>query len=178
MSRPSSIVLPHWRTPTREQLPAGSEADGRYEGLGTAQFTFFGTLWLMGLAQQYQLFNWIDDRNYIVRHKIIEREAGQPDREINPEKMFLTSTRGVLLEFYMSGITWHRIPPEYRAEFRESLLTRIANRYCRNEKPAGEMDVYSSLERIAPSGGPTLSNFVPLMRFSCQNGEPLFTSKQ
>ncbi len=174
----SSIVLPHWRTPAREQLPVGSQADSRYEGLGTTQFTFFGALWLMGLAQQYQLFNWIDDRNYIVRHKIVEHIDGQPDREIAPEKMFLPSTRGTLLEFYMSGITWHRVPPEYRAEFRESLITRIAGRYCRNEKPSGVTDVYSSRDRIDPNGGPTVSNFVPLMTFGCQKGDAVLAPQQ
>ena len=104
----------------------------------------------MGIAQQYQLFNWIDDRNFTVNYRIDEHRNDGSVRPIEPDTMFPPSLRGVLLQFYVHDITWLRIPPEHREELRRSLLTRIAHRYCRNSQPTGKIAVYSSVERIDP----------------------------
>ena len=190
----SSVSLPQWRTPLRESfdapkiqsatnLPAERQAlasalpakqqEAGYEGLGPMQKTFFGVLWIMGIAQQYQLFNWIDDRNFTVRYKIEEDLNDGSVRPIEPDAMFPPSLRGVLLQFYVHGITWLRIPPERREDLRRSLLTRIARRYCRDNQPTGKIAVYSSVERIDPrfdtaTGEPEAL----LMSFGCRRAEP------
>lgn len=180
----SSIYLINWRTAPRElsrQVDRGSTiervstgpqlTDGRAEGLRSMQMTFFGTLWIMGIAQQYQLFNWIDDRNYATHYRVVES-----GREVDADAMFVRSLRGVLLDFYIHDITWMRVPPEMRMELRQSILSRTASRYCRNRNPAGEVEAYSSLERIDPNGGPGVFDNVLLMKFSCQDREtPVFS---
>lgn len=86
--------------------------------------------------------------------------------------MFLRSTRGVLLQMYVHGITWMRIPPQRRAELRRSLLIRSARRYCQRFQPRGVVAVYSTLERIVPGSNRDEEGPELLMRFSCDDGEP------
>lgn len=187
----SSVVLPQWRTPLRESFSEQAQATNLpfdrpprapnlseerpeigYEGLGSAQKIFFGVLWTIGIAQQYQLFNWIDDRNFTVHYRIEERLNGGGVRAVEPAAMFPDSLRGVLLQFYIHGVTWLRIPPERRGELRRSLLTRIARRYCRNQRPAGIVDVYAAVERIDPRlDTPTEKNEIFLMSFGCRDAE-------
>ena len=91
----SSVTLPQWRAPTRRGYAEASRTrttEGGAEGLGPIQTALFSSLWSIGIAQQYQLFNWIDERNYSVRYKIIEYEGGTPGREIEPGS---TSRTGV-----------------------------------------------------------------------------------
>jgi hypothetical protein len=171
----SSVPLPQWRAPTRRVYAeaAGTQtAAGGVEGLGPLQMAFFSSLWCIGIAQQYQLFNWIDERNYAVRYRIIEYEGDMPAREIEPGAMFVESTRGVLLQFYLHGLTWMRVEPGRAAELRRSIQTRTARRYCRRFQPRGEVVVYSTLERIVPGGNRVEGGPGLLMRFSCNGVEP------
>lgn len=172
----SSVTLINWRTPPRvSQQPSEISrdvpqlVDGRADGLGSVQMTFYGALWLMGIAQQYQLFNWIDHRNYATHYRVF---AGGVEKD--PDEMFLRSLRGVLLDFYIHDITWLRIPPEHRAQLRQSILERTANRYCRVARPDGDVLVESSFERIDPKGGPGEFDNVLLMKFRCQDGISVF----
>jgi hypothetical protein len=189
----SSVVLPQWRTPLRESfdaqirsatnLPAdrqrlapglpGEPQETRYEGLGPVQKTFFGVLWTMGIAQQYQLFNWIDERNFTVHYKIDEHWNDGSVRPIETDMMFPPSLRGVLLQFYIHGIIWQRIPSEHHEKLRRSLLTRIARRYCRYYQPTGKIAIYSWVERIDPRfDTETVADEALLMSFGCQRAEP------
>ena len=173
----SSVSLINWRTAPREMKSGevisrdnrAQLVDGRADGLDSVQMTFFGALWIMGIAQQYQLFNWIDNRNYATHYRVVSNGV-----EVDPDAMFVRSLRGVLLDFYIHDITWLRVPPEHRSELRRSILERTANRYCRNEKPTGEVEAYSSFERIDPSGGPgEFDNFM-LMKFSCDGEQAVY----
>jgi hypothetical protein len=191
----SSVLLPRWRVPSRRKAaaapavrnvlvgrpasePAASccaESDldkGSAEGLEPLQKTFFSFLWAVGIAQQYQLFNWIDERNYYPHYRVLEYEGDTPVREIEPDKIFLQSTRGVLLQFYLHGITWARIPRQREAELRRSLQTRFARRYCQRFLPTGDVAVYTTLERIVPGSDPDEESPVLLMKFGCRDGEP------
>jgi hypothetical protein len=142
------------------------------EGLGNLQWSFFSFLWCMGIAQQYQLFNWIDDRNYALHYEVIEYQGDKPAREVDPDAMFPPSTRVVLLQFYLHGITWMRIPRERQADLRESLHRRFARRYCQQAEPVDDVAVYSTLERIIPGANRVEEKRVLFMRFSCHDGEP------
>jgi len=174
----SSVTMINWRTAPREMKTAEVNStnadrpqlvDGRADGLDSMQMTFFGALWIMGIAQQYQLFNWIDNRNYATHYRITVNGS-----EVDPDAMFVRSLRGVLLDFYIHDITWLRIPPERRQELRESILSRTAARYCRNARPVGEVIAYSSFERIDPNGGPgEFDNFL-LMKFTCDGERVVF----
>jgi len=171
----SSVTLPRWRAPTR-RVDAGASgtraAAGVAEGLGPLQMFLFSSLWCVGLAQQYQLFNWVDERNFSVRYRILEYEGATHGHEIEPDTMFLNSTRGVLLQFYLHGLTWMRVEPGRAAELRRSIQTRTALRYCQRFQPRGEVFVYTTLERIIPGVQRDDEAPVLLMRFSCDGGEP------
>jgi hypothetical protein len=93
-------------------------------------------------------------------------------REINPDAVFLKSTRGILLQFNLMGLTWAKIPPERRAELRRSIYVRLARRYCESSHLRGRVSVYSVLKRIT-AAGPIPDREPPnlLMDFSCQNNE-------
>jgi hypothetical protein len=189
----SSVTLPQWRAPSRPYYAnvlvtqnvrglsmADNSVDTRAgkldkfsdEGLGTLQWTFFSFLWCMGIAQQYQLFNWIDDRNYSLHYEVIEYQDDKSIRQVEPDEMFPGSTHGVLLQFYLHGITWMRIPPERQAELRSGLHVRFARRYCQQYQPKGDVAVYSTLERIIPGANRFEENRVLFMRFNCQGSEP------
>ncbi len=175
----SGITMMNWRTPPRtlssdvaasHTVPIKPQlVDGRADGLGSVQMSFYSVLWLMGIAQQYQLFNWIDDRNYATHYRVIV-----DGKDADPNNMFVRSLRGVLLDFYIHDITWMRVPPEHREELRQSILQRTATRYCRLAKPVGAVEAHSSFERIDPNGGPGEFDNVVLMKFSCQGETPLF----
>jgi hypothetical protein len=174
----SSVSLINWRTAPREMRSGGGVSrnadrpellDGRADGLDSVQMTFFGALWIMGIAQQYQLFNWIDNRNYATHYRVVSNGV-----EVDPDEMFVRSLRGVLLDFYIHDITWLKIPPEHREDLRLSILGRTAARFCRNAKPAGVVEAYSSFERIDPNGGPGEFDNVMLMKFSCDGERAVF----
>ena len=174
----SSVTMINWRTAPREMKTAESHSgnagrpqlvDGRADGLQSVQMTFFGALWIMGIAQQYQLFNWIDNRNYATHYRVDVNGA-----DADPDVMFVRSLRGVLLDFYIHDITWMRVPPEMRQELRSNILHRTAGRYCRYENPSGEVTVYSSLEKIDPNGGVGEFDSTLLMKFSCLDGTAVF----
>jgi len=142
--------------------------EGWHEGLGPVQTVFFGFLWCIGIAQQYQLFNWIDDRNYTVSYRISEVGENGAVQEIDPGTVFYQSTRGVLLRFYIHGITWDRIPVDRQDELRKSLLSRIRQRYCEVRRPDGAVEIDYTLERIDPNGGPSQEESGRLIRFECR----------
>ncbi len=172
----SAVTMINWRTAPRVSPDHAKPTtnvpqlvDGRADGLGSVQMSFYSVLWLMGIAQQYQLFNWIDDRNYATHYRVVV-----DGKDADPDEMFVRSLRGVLLDFYIHDITWMKVPPEHRSELRQSILSRTANRYCHVAKPVGVVEAHSSFERINPSGGPGEFDNVLLMKFSCQNDQAVF----
>ncbi len=173
----SAVTMINWRTAprvsqdhSRPTTNVPQLVDGRAEGLGSVQMTFYSVLWLMGIAQQYQLFNWIDDRNYATHYRVLV-----DGKDADPDAMFVRSLRGVLLDFYIHDITWMKVPPEHRAELRQSILARTAARYCRVAIPVGIVEAHSSFERIDPNGGPGEFDNVLLMKFSCDSDRAVFS---
>src|SRR5215813_2349993 len=190
----SSVSLAHWRTPTRRdksalrsaliptavtnspEAPEDEIDPGGDEGLRTLQWSFFSALWCVGLAQQYQLFNWIDDRNFEIRYHTIEYQGasdGDPSaREVNASSVLLPSTRGMALRLYLHGITWMRIPRERQAELRHSLQIRLARSYCQKLNPRANVAIYATAHRIDPGVIRDAEDLELLMRFRCNNDEP------
>jgi hypothetical protein len=143
-----------WRSASRLEETHGAAAttpvpaDGRRGFLKTGHNPFYAPLWFIGVAQSYRLFDWVDDRNWDIRHEV-EVEVGDGSRRPeNAEKLFPRSTHSILLQSYMHGVTWGRVPPEHAAEFRASLIARFTSRYCRNERTRGTIHVYVRIRRI------------------------------
>jgi hypothetical protein len=183
----TSVDLPDWRQPLRTgSRPIGFDASlstspetrtQPVEGLGPFQRPFFAALWAIGLAQQYQLLNWIDDRNYLFTYSLFENRGGGKNLSIDSNLMFPMNPRSVILQSYMHGIVWDEIPTELRGRLRNSLKLRYAARYCRAFEPKGEIQVYSTVERIT-GAEPRHSERTRslLMAFTCNRGEPVFSS--
>lgn len=159
----SSAVMPEWRTPTRASTRVVHES---HDGLTPLQMTFAAPLWIGGVAQQYQLFNWIDQRNFQVSYDVV---SAQP---IDPEEICPRSTHASLLQLYMIGVTWMQVPTDRLAELRESVATRSARRYCRGVAGTREVEVFAILQRIKP-GTDLPAERSLVMHFQCRNGEAL-----
>jgi hypothetical protein len=91
----------------------------------------FALLWLLGMAQNYQLFDWIDSRNFVVYYRITNLRDGV----IDPATMFPTSPRYTLLQMRLFGLTWlERATDEAdRAKMDRQIKTRFAGRFCRTQ---------------------------------------------
>lgn len=179
MAMLSSVTLPQWRMPGRSAdvgtRPNGITVDGA-DGLRPLQKTFFGPLWMVGIAQQYQLFNWIDERNYSVHYDVVGVDA-RGAHTIDPEMVFLRSTRGALLQTYVHGVTWMQVLPDRQAQLRESIYVRSARRYCRQVDRPVTVSVYSTLRRLEPAGSDRIEQSrTLLMQFRCGDGEPQMQS--
>jgi hypothetical protein len=172
----SSVNLADWRRPMRANSN-NAEVENRTEsaeGLGPFQRPFFAALWAVGLAQQYQLLNWIDDRNYLYTYSVIERDSKGNNFRIDPNRMFPMNPRSVILQSYMHGVVWDELPADMRGPLRDSLKLRYATRYCRAFDPKGEIHVQSTVERVrggAQHHSERIDNL--LMVFTCQGGGPV-----
>jgi hypothetical protein len=156
----SSVTLPNWR--------GAKHPDGVVEGLGPAQLLFFSALWSVGMAQQYQLFNWIDDRNYSVEYEVYRSSLDAPLQPASVEAIFPRSIRSVLLQGYLFGVSWAQIPASEQPELKRSLYSRFARRYCRTHAGGDEVSVYSKVRRVTrahPLAGPVERAL--MMRFRC-----------
>ena len=165
----SSVALPEWRTPVRLKTAAASSEEA-FEGLRPLQKVFFTPLWIAGLCQQYQLFNWIDERNYVVRYDVFDGT-----RRIDPASVFPRTTRGALLQAYVHGISWMQIPAWARKQLRQSIYLRSARRYCHESEGPADVTVYSTLRRgdaVHPDRAIEQSRSF-LVQFRCRAGEPL-----
>ena len=192
MAMLSSVLVVPWRMPGRVvEVPSGVRTflgrDGaedtamasiqqesrrdEVEGLGTLQRAFFAPLWSIGIAQQYQLFNWIDDRNFHVRLEAPSFVSSAANHEIDLQILFPKSTRSALLQTYLEDITWMKIPDHDRSELKKSILQRLAKSYCRRSRVGGTMEVYSTLERINPKSVQHNEQREFIMQFSCEDTE-------
>lgn len=143
-------------------------------GLSAVHELLYGALWAVGIAQEYQLFNWIDFRNHHVTYEVVEID-GDSRRTINPQDLFPGSNRSVLLQCYLHDLCWLKIPPARNAELKRSIAERFAQRYCRTYAPKGTIMVSAAIDRItateeknAPHRSPT-----PLFSFKLQAGKVL-----
>jgi hypothetical protein len=180
----SSVSLPNWRKPTGTSklsngtsLTSGTflEAEAsQVEGLGNAQLFFFSALWTIGIAQQYQLLNWIDQRNFMFKHSAIEVGSDGVSHSIDPRLIFPATPRSALLQSYLHGMVWNTIPAGQQSRLRESLKRRFAARYCRSFPTTGIIVVDAGDERTGIGSEHRSEPLSRLMAFSCQSGAPVF----
>jgi len=159
---PAAVDAPDYRL-----TEAGIDPRG-VGGLTILHEAAYGLLWLAGLAQRYQLFDWIDLRNYTVSYRILDAGVEMPART-----MFPRTARSALLQSYLYDVVWVRLPARHRQRFRETLMRRFANRYCRGTGGDGRVEVSYTLARIVP-GEPRRGESAPLMAFRCRAGEAVF----
>jgi hypothetical protein len=168
----SSVTLPNWRKPA--ETPRSTNGTVEVEGLGNAQLVFFSALWSVGIAQQYQLLNWIDQRNFMFKHSAIELGSDGVSHPIDPIRIFPATPRSALLQSYLHGMVWNAIPAGQQWRLRESLKTRFAARYCRSFPTTGTIVIDAGDERTGIGSQHRDEALTRLMAFSCQAGEPVF----
>lgn len=132
-------------------------------------------LWVIGLAQSYRLFDWIDQRNYHVRYEVTAHEPGKAPRQIDPSAIFSRPTmRHVLLQSYLFGNLWISIDPRWLPSLRASILERYARRFCMANPDVRHVEVRAIVGRLTPDNldmhRATRTN---LVRFTNAGGRPL-----
>lgn len=137
-------------------------------------------LWLVGLAQSYRLFDWIDSRNYHVRYEVrVSRSpyAGPAER-LDPRELFPRSLRHLLLQSYIVGNVWLQLSPTQRDQVRSSLLDRHAQRFARRHHDIREVEVFAITQRVTPDNlDLTMGKRTLLMRFACADGRATMVSE-
>ena len=135
----------------------------------------YAVLYVLGIAQDYQLFNWIDRKNF---HAKLEARVlkEKKSRGINPEDVFPRSIRHVLLQSYLHNVRWIKIPEERRKELKQSIYRRYARRYCRLHAPDGAVSVLATVQRLT-ADNLRLERGIwrLLLRFSSRDGKPDIT---
>jgi hypothetical protein len=111
----------------------------------------YALLWLAGIAQDYQLFNWIDRKNFYTQHRVTLTRRDRTTQALDPTQFFSPSLRAVLLQSYLHDVRWIAIPRRYRPALKRSLLSRLAQRFCRRHPVAGQVSVWSTTQRIRPT---------------------------
>jgi hypothetical protein len=132
---------------------------------------FYVPLWIIGLAQSYRLFDWIDERNYNVEYEIRERRPGAPQRLVESTAMFPVSMRHILTQSYLHGNLWVRLNPAALPELRARILDGYARRYAEAHPEDATIEVDARVRRV------TLDNLdlrretrTQLMRFTIRDG--------
>ena len=144
-------------------------------GVGVVHKPAFALLWMVGLAQDYQLFKWVDRLSYHVEHQVVLHTPQAPRQSLPPTTVFPSSMRGVLLQVYLHNRTWMPLSRQHYQSLKHSILTRLAQRFCRTHATTGRVTAWSTIQRIRPENV-ALTQGKPrfIMEFSCsQDGAVL-----
>lgn len=165
-----------WRRPSVETPGVGAAPElqgsrggtrGTAESGGPVQTAFFGALWALGLAQQYRLLDWIDERNFHVVTTFRVQSPGATGEVV--ESAAPTLPRGMrssLLLSYVGGVTWMPVPAASRGALRDAIVARIAARHCRLAGGPREVRLVADYERVDPRR-PTPRAELTLAVFRC-----------
>jgi len=148
-----ALFAPAWRTPDlRGEGKTPWVRGASAETGGWVQTALFGALWCGGLAQQYRLLDWIDDRNFSVTLRFrVTGTAGQAEeRTVPAERVLPRDMRSSLLLSYLGGVTWMPVPPEHAGEVREAIAARVVARACAVLGAEGALALEADYERATP----------------------------
>lgn len=140
--------------------------------VGVVHKPAYALLWMVGIAQDYQLFNWIDRKNFSIQYSVrVTRPDGQR-RTLPPEQLFPASLRAMLLQSYLHGVRWIALPKAHLAAMQLATLQRLANRFCRLHAVEGYVFAWAQMQRIRP-GRETRAHRHFLMRFQCMGTQAM-----
>jgi hypothetical protein len=143
--------------------------------LGTLNVPAYGVLWMVGVAQDYRLFNWIDRVNFDVKTHIVGVGADGASVPLAAPAKYPSSFRSQLLLAYLHDIRWLRLPQQHRWRMRTSIAERLANWYCVNNSVSGGVRIVSDIFRLVPTGRAHVSRLV-VADFDCQAGRATIRS--
>ena len=140
----------------------------RTPGLDLFHKPAYALLWLVGIAQEYHLFDWIDRTNYHVAYQVSSQNPDGTLQPLDPSTLFPQSLRATLLQAYLHNVRWMFVPPQHRSALRYSILTRLAQRFCSRQTMATPVIVWSRVQRIRPDNAAlTQGKEQFLMTFRC-----------
>ncbi|MGQ4807452.1 hypothetical protein NKDENANG_00801 [Candidatus Entotheonellaceae bacterium PAL068K] len=140
--------------------------------IGVVHKPAYALLWLAGIAQDYQLFNWIDRKNYHVATQATVSSPDGPPRPLEPTLIAPASMRAMLLQTYLYNVRWMPVPRRHRRVLKSSILSRMAQRFCRTQPTSGLIMVRSVVQRVHPGNAAlTQGHKRLLMDFRCEQGE-------
>jgi hypothetical protein len=137
--------------------------------LGALNVPAYGALWMVGVAQDYRLFNWIDRVNFTVETQAEELGTDGSALPVGREARYPSSFRAKLLLAYMHDIRWLRLPRQHRLRMRTSIAERLAGWYCRANQPDGTVRIASRIYRLVPTGREFVGRLL-LAQFECARG--------
>jgi hypothetical protein len=110
----------------------------------------YAALWMVGVGQDYRLFNWIERVAFQVRTDVRVTRPDGSAGELPPEAL-PDDFRAQLLRGYAHGIRWLLIPQGRGFELRLSLARRQASWVCRHvTEPGTVVDITSTVHPIRP----------------------------
>jgi hypothetical protein len=117
---------------------------------GALNVPAYAALWMVGVGQDYRLFNWIDRVAFQVRTDVrVTRPDGSPGAL--PEDAMPDHFRALLLRGYAHDVRWLIIPEGRTFDLRLSLARRQASWACRYvSEPGTHVDITSTLHPIRP----------------------------
>jgi hypothetical protein len=136
--------------------------------LGSLHKPAYALLWVVGVAQEYHLFDWIDKMNYRVTYRVQAQTADGMVQALDPGTLFPQSLRGTLLQAYLHRVRWMPVPRQHRRALRYSIMTRLAQRFCQRQTLPAPVTVWSTVQRIRPDNASlNQGNEQFLMTFRC-----------
>lgn len=147
-----------------------------FPGWSTASSRATNALWMIGVYEDYSLFDWIDKKNVRGEPELTWLPAGGPPRRVDAGSILPASMRSSLLMGYffgdiVHGSLWIGVPYRRRPELRSSLLARMAARFCRERPLTGPVRVCANVRRISPENADlSLKTRKLLMDFDCAGG--------
>lgn len=138
--------------------------------VGALNVPAYGVLWMVGVAQDYRLFNWIDRVAFDVDTRIEELQPGGAAAPITQRTRYPSSFRSKLLLAYLHDIRWLRLPREHRLRMRTSIAERLAPWYCRENPGDATVRIWSDVHRLVPAGR-ELWNRILVVELECRAGE-------
>jgi hypothetical protein len=136
--------------------------------LGALYKPAYAFLWVVGIAQEYHLFDWIDKMNYHVTYRVSTQRPDGTRQALAPTSLFPRSLRAILLQAYVHNVRWMRIPSQHRTALKYSILSRLAQRFCRQQTLATPVTAWARVQRIRPDNvALTQGHEQFLMTFRC-----------
>ena len=137
--------------------------------LGALNVPAYAVLWMVGVAQDYRLFNWIDRVNFDVDTEIVDVRADGGTTPVTERASYPSSFRSKLLLAYLHDVRWLRLPRKDRLRMRTSIAERLAGWYCRKHRRDATVRITSEVYRLVPTGR-AYSHRLMVAEFDCRAG--------
>ena len=109
-------------------------------------------LWLTGISQHYQLFDWIYRFNFKLKRDVTFHPSDNSGPvKLSHREFFPGSVRYTLFQLRNYDIKWILVvDSDIKGEFKRDLRQRMANKYCRELEKDGKVRILTTLQRITP----------------------------